>query len=254
MAVLADKVVLITGATSGIGADIARRFAEEGAVVLLSGRSEERGAALQRELGERAEFLRQDIAEEADWQRVMATIRQRWGRLDALVNCAGVMLPGDIENCDYDTFQSTLRTNAGGVFLGCKYAIELMKDNPDGAALVNVASTTALKPAPWVTAYAASKAAILSLTRSIALHCAGAGYTIRCNAVLPGVVRTPMLEPLLAAAGDPEAALAELAATHPIGRLVEGREVAEAVLYYASERSSGVTGSHLAVDGGQTAA
>ena len=103
-------------------------------------------------------------------------------------------------------------------------------------------------------AYGASKAAALSLTKSVALHCAESNYNIRCNAVLPGVVMTPMVEGVVAAAPDREAALAQLASQHPIGRMLEGREVAAAVVYFASEESSGVTGAHFAVDGGMTAA
>ena len=171
-----------------------------------------------------------------------------------LVNNAGVMTPCDVENTSLDLFQHTMSTNAGGLFLGCKLALAQMKEQGTPASLVNVLSTTALKTSAWTLAYGASKAASLSMTKSIALHCAEMGYDIRCNAVLPGVVMTPMVEGVLNADPDREAALANLTESHPIGRLIEGREVANAVLYYASSESSGVTGSHFSVDGGQTAA
>jgi NAD(P)-dependent dehydrogenase (short-subunit alcohol dehydrogenase family) len=120
-------------------------------------------------------------------------------------------------------------------------------------AIVNVASTTALKPAQWVLAYAASKAAVVSLTRTVALHCARSGYGIRCNAVLPGGVATPMVSRLFEASPDPKAAQAALEADHPIGRLVNPAEVASLVTYLASDEALAITGAAMVVDGGLTA-
>jgi 3(or 17)beta-hydroxysteroid dehydrogenase len=251
---LANKVVLVTGATSGIGVDIAQRCIEEGALVGVAGRSAERGQAVVAKLGDRARFIALDVASEASWQEAITNVIDCFGRLDVLVNNAGVMTPCDVENTSVELFQQTMNTNAGGLFIGCKLAIAQMKQQGEPASLVNVLSTTALQTSAWTMAYGASKAAALSITKSIALHCAQMGYDIRCNAILPGVVMTPMVEGVLNAAPDREAALANLTESHPIGRLIEGREVANAVLYYASEESSGVTGSHFAIDGGQTAA
>ncbi|MGV6808148.1 MAG: SDR family oxidoreductase [bacterium] len=250
---LSNKVVLVTGATSGIGIDIARRCVEEGAKVAAAGRNAERGEAVAAELGDNAVFVQLDVSSEDSWQATMQKIVDTFGRLDVLVNNAGVMTPCDVENTSVDLFRDTIMTNAGGVFMGCKLAIAQMKTQNAPASLVNVLSTTALKTSAWTLAYGASKAAALSVTKSIALHCAQAGYDIRCNAVLPGVVMTPMVENVLNASPDREATLAALVADHPIGRLMTGTEVANAVIYYASEESSGVTGSHFAVDGGQTA-
>ena len=251
---LTDKVVLVTGATSGIGVDIAQRCIEEGAFVGVAGRSAERGEAVAEKLGDRAHFIALDVVSENSWQEAIDRVVDCFGRLDVLVNNAGVMTPCDVENTSLDLFQHTMSTNAGGLFLGCKLALAQMKEQGTPASLVNVLSTTALKTSAWTLAYGASKAASLSMTKSIALHCAEMGYDIRCNAVLPGVVMTPMVEGVLNAAPDREAALANLTESHPIGRLIEGREVANAVLYYASSESSGVTGSQLSVGGGQPAA
>lgn len=249
---LQGRLAIVTGGTSGIGADIARAMTAEGAAVIVTGRNEARGLALARELGDSAHFVAHDVAEETSWARVMVKAASL-GDLDILVNCAGVMTPVDIEQTSYNLWLDTMRINAGGVFLGCKAAIAAMKAHGRPSSIVNVGSTTALKTAQWVFAYGASKAAALSMTRSIALHCAQSGYRIRCNAVLPGVVETPMLAPILEGSPDRAAAIEQLKSLHPIGRLLTGQEVANAVLYFASEASSGVTGTHICVDGGQTA-
>lgn len=250
---LADKVAIVTGAASGIGAEIARLLIEEGASVVLTDIDREGGEAMAASLGENALFLQQDVASESDWDRVMSEVEQRYGRLHILVNNAAVVRTTTIEDTDLALFRDSFMTNAGSVYMGCKRAIALMKQHGEPASLVNIASTTAVSTAAWTFAYGMSKAAVLSMTKSIALHCAGSGYNIRCNAVLPGVVMTPAVEQVLAASPDPEATLAGLVATHPIGRLLEGREIAAAVRYLASDESSGITGTHITVDGGQTA-
>lgn len=250
---ISGKVAIVTGGTSGIGTDIVKRFISEGARVAFTGRNTERGQRIETELGDAALFLEHDVSKEADWQRVIQKTIEKWGQLDILVNCAGIMVPVDVENTSHELFEQTMMTNAGGPFLGCKYAIAAMKNNSTEGTLVNVGSTTALKTAPWVMAYGASKAAMLSMTKSIALHCAQSAYKIRCNAVLPGIVMTPMVETMLDAAPDREAVMQSLVASHPIGRLIEGNEVANAVLFFASSESSGITGASFAVDGGMTA-
>jgi len=255
---LADKVVLVTGGTSGIGVDIARRCLEEGARVAVAGRNQDRGQAVANSLGGDAldgkvMFVSLDVSNEQSWINAISAVVECFGGLDVLVNNAGVMTPCDVENTSFELFQNTIMTNAGGVFLGCKHAIEQMKTQGKPASLVNVLSTTALKTSAWTMAYGASKSAALSITKSVALSCAENKYSIRCNAVLPGVVMTPMVENLLAMSADADAQLAGLLASQPMGRLVEGEEVANAVIYFASEESSGVTGAHFAVDCGMTA-
>lgn len=250
---LSEKVVLVTGATSGMGVDIARRCIEEGARVAVSGRSLQAGLAVAGDLGERAHFIELDVTREESWQRGIAEVVDRFGHLDVLVNNAGFAQLGNIEQLDLEALNKTFMTNTSGVFLGCKHAIAVMKEHGRNSSLVNNLSATALKPGSMTTAYAASKAAAFSLTKSIALHCAEQGYPIRCNAVLPGLVMTPMVnETLLAglSGAEAEAALQQMIATHPIGRMLEGEEIANAVVYLASDESAGVTGTHIAVDGG----
>lgn len=253
MSRLAEKVVMVTGATTGIGVDIARRALHEGGQVIVTGRENSGGGAVADALGPRAVFIELDVDEEQSWARAMSAVTDRFGGLDVLVNNAGIMEPNSIESITLGQFESIMRTNAGGIVLGSRAAIAVMKTSQRACSIVNVLSTTALKTSAWTLAYGASKAAALSLTRSIALHCAEQHYSIRCNAVLPGVVMTPMVESLLDGAEDREQALAALTATHPIGRLVETKEVANAVVYLASDDASGVTGTEFAVDGGMTA-
>lgn len=253
MARLAGKVVMVTGGTSGIGIDICRRVAEEGAKVAVCGRNAERGEAVASSIGDAAQFVALDVSDEQSWSAAIELVFGQHGALDVLVNNAGVMTPSSIEETSADLFRSIVMTNAGGILFGCQQAIAAMKQSQGQCSLVNVLSTTAVKTSAWTLAYGASKAAALSMTRSIALHCAEQQYPIRCNAVLPGVVMTPMVEQLLDAAPDREAALAGLVSSHPIGRLVTGTEVADAVVYFASDESTGVTGTHFMVDGGMTA-
>lgn len=252
MSMLAGKLAVVTGGTSGIGAEIARRLHAAGATTVVTGRNAERGGALVTELGANSHYCKHDVSEESSWQGVMQSV-EKFGDLDVLVNCAGIMIPLDIEQTEYDLWLQTMSTNAGGCYLGSRQAIAIMKGHGKPSSIINVGSTTALKTAPWVFAYGASKAAILSMTRSMALHCAQSGYAIRCNAVLPAVVETPMLDPILDASEDREAALEQLKALHPIGRLISAEEVANTVRFLASDDASGITGAHICVDGGQTA-
>ena len=181
-----DQVALVTGATSGLGLAIARRFHAEGATVLLTGIETAEGEAAAAELGERASFHYLDTTSVDDWQAVMATLRQDFGRLDALVNNAGVTLMGSVEDVTIEDFDRSLAINTRGVFLGCRFAIELMKTRKRGA-IVNIASVSAFKPMPELVAYNASKAGMALMTQSIALHCGRSGYGIRCNSINPGV-------------------------------------------------------------------
>lgn len=246
-----DKVALVTGAASGMGSAVAVALLETGWRVIAADVAafDERFAAWKDAL----RTVTLDVANEAGWRSTMAGIRSREGRLDLLVNVAGVLEAGGIETVTPDALMRTLDVNTKGVFIGCREAIAVMKESSAAAAIVNVASANAVKAQSWTSAYAASKAAVVSLTRTTALHCAEQRYPIRVNAVLPGIVMTPMVERMLATTPDPAAALEGLKVYHPTGRLLEPAEIASVVLFLASPAASGITGASIAVDCGMTA-
>jgi 3(or 17)beta-hydroxysteroid dehydrogenase len=254
------KVALVTGGAMGLGRGIAARLAEEGATVVLTDVNEELGAATAAELG--VGFLRQDVSREEDWERVAAEVEARHGALHVLVNNAGIEghpeAPKDPENAPLGDWNRILAVNTTGVFLGCRRCIPLMARS-GGGSIVNLSSVASLVPTPFITAYGASKAAVDHLSRTVALHCARSGHRIRCNTVHPGQVRTPMLEVLFermaAQQGvTPEAFTEGFRQGIPLGHFQEPRDIADAVLFLASDESRFITGESLAVDGGFTLA
>jgi NAD(P)-dependent dehydrogenase (short-subunit alcohol dehydrogenase family) len=253
---LADKVAIVTGAASGIGLAVVRRFAEEGARVVIGDVAEDRGEAAAAEL--RAEgldviFLRHDAGDEASWQAVIAGALQAFGKLDLLVNNAYAGGLHSIADCSLEDFNFNFRVTADGVFLGLKLAGAAMAD---GGAIVNIASTAALKAAPANAVYGAAKNAARSLSRSASVALAERG--IRVNTVTPGVVQTPSLDSTIVTLFDAktEGEIAEgrakLARGVPLRRIAEARELANAVLFLASDEASFITGAELVVDGGAT--
>lgn len=244
------KVVFITGAASGIGAATARLAAARGARVVLADRDVRRGTEIAGEIGNNALFLELDVSSDAAWQAVLSTVRERFGKLDVLVNAAAINPSTTIVDTSIEDWRRAFSVNADGVFLGCKYGVRLMIETNVAGAIVNVSSPMGVKPWATLIAYSASKAAVLNLTKSVALYCAQQGTCIRCNAVIPGAVHTAMMERFLETVPDREETLARLAANQPMGRLVTAEEVAEAILYLASDGSPFVTGAVLPVDGG----
>jgi NAD(P)-dependent dehydrogenase (short-subunit alcohol dehydrogenase family) len=253
---MAGKVVLITGGASGIGLASAEACAREGATVVITDLNAREGEAQAARLvatGLNAEFLSQDVTSEADWTRVIDETVRRHGRLDGLVNNAGIAVIAPIEQETLEGWRRTQAVNMEGVFLGTREAIRVMKGR--GGSIVNISSIEGMIGEPHVPAYNASKGGVRVFTKSAALHCAQAGYGIRVNSVHPGYVGTPLVANAIGAL-LPEQALAlqqELIGRIPLGRLAEPREIATAVLFLASDESSYVTGSELVVDGGYTA-
>jgi NAD(P)-dependent dehydrogenase (short-subunit alcohol dehydrogenase family) len=244
------KVALVTGAASGLGAAIARRFAAEGAAVALADIDDAGGAALAAELGACACFLRLDVTREQDWIDAFATIEARHGRIDVLVNNAGITTYGSVEEVTLDAFRHEMDVDLVGPFLGCKHVVPLMKRT--GGSVINIASMASIRAEHYLVAYNAAKAGVTHMTKSVALHYARAGYGIRCNSVHPGVIHTPILDKVLAQAEDPEALFAEWLALHPIGRLGQPEEVAALCLYLASDESAFATGAEFVLDGGSS--
>ena len=247
---LQGKVVIVTGGASGIGAACCRRFAGEGAQVVLTDLQEDLGQRLAAELG--GLFIRHDVTQEPGWVSLMAQVLQRYGRLDVLVNNAGVTSRSSIDETELDAWNHAMAVNVTSVMLGCKHAIRLMKANPEGAvgAIVNLSSIAAYLGMPDAAAYSASKGAVRSLTKSVAVHCAQHYGKIRCNSLHPGAVDTPIHESRLSQVVDRQAALASLGRLQPMGRMGSATEMANCVLFLASDDASFVTGCELLADGG----
>lgn len=244
------KVALVTGAASGLGDAIVRRFVAEGASVVAADIDEEAGRALVEELGSAASFLSLDVTKEDRWVDAFAAMEVVHGRCDVLVNCAGITTIGNVETCSLDAFKHELDVDLAGVFLGCKHVVPLMKKH--GGSVINIASMASMKAADYLVAYNAAKAGVTHMTKSIALHYAHSGYQMRCNSVHPGVIRTPILDKVLEQSEDPDKLYAQWVASHPIGRIGRPDEVAALCLYLASDESSFATGAEFFLDGGSS--
>ncbi len=243
---LEGKVALVTGAGSGMGQAVALRFAREGAAVVAADISDEGGCetvAMIKEIGGSATFAKTDVSRSADVRATVAAVISAFGRLDVVVNGAGIESAG-APTGDYpeDSWAREISINLTGTFLVMKYAIpELLKD---GGTIVNIASIVALKGSPGSGAYCASKAGVVGLTKATALEYASKG--IRVNALCPGSTATPMSARMRARRSAPPV-------ESPLGRQATPEEQAEAALFLASDRSSFITGIVLPVDGGNTA-
>ena len=243
-------VVLITGALTGIGRATARAFATEGARVVVSGRRDDEGervVAELRELGAEAEFLRADVRREDDVRALVDGTVARFGRLDAAVNTAGTEgNPGPVTEQSADSYAATFDTNVLGTLLSMKYELRLMQAQGSGS-IINISSTYGHLGARGASVYAASKHAVEGLTKSAALEAAGSG--VRVNAVAPGPTDTAMLDRFT---GNAERK-AGLVASVPLHRVGTPAEIASAIVFLASDRSSFTTGQVLNVDGGKSA-
>ena len=246
---LKDQVAIVTGGASGIGAATAALLAGAGARVVVADLKEAPGGP--------GRFLPHDVADEGSWRRLLDDVLGREGRLDILVNNAGISGGmGSIESTDVATWQKVQAVNSEGVFLGCQVAIEGMRRTAPGkpaarGSIVNLSSVAGLQAGNGSIAYSASKGAVRLLTKSVALYCAEKKYAIRCNSVHPGGVDTPIFDNLWQMVGR-EPGKAFLDARHPIGHMAEPRELAEVILFLASDRSSFVTGAEIVADGGLT--
>ena len=252
------KVALVTGGRRGLGKAIAILLAREGAQVVITDRKDEGAQAVVQEIeraGGEAIFVRQDVTNEEDWRLAIDTTVRRFGRLDVLVNNAGVGEGKDIEAITLEEWRWVMSVNLDGAFLGTKHAIQAMK-RTGGGSIINMSSIEGMVGDSRMAAYDASKGGLRTLTKSAALHCAKRGYGVRVNTVHPGFIDTEMVRGFLKAHakdGDVEAARKALERLHPVGHLGEPDDVAYAVLYLASDESKFATGSELVIDGGYTA-
>jgi 3(or 17)beta-hydroxysteroid dehydrogenase len=246
---LAGKVALVTGAASGIGRATVMLFHAERAKVAATDRNEKGLADLK---GVADLILPQDVTDEAGWRQVVDAVVAAFGRLDILVNSAGVARLGSIETASLDDFRFMNAVNVEGTFLGCREAVRVMKET-GGGSIVNLSSVAGVIGDAASAGYCASKGAVRMLTKSAALHCARAGYKIRLNSVHPSFAETPMVLEGIARASNPERVRAGLERAAPMGRLGKPEEVANTILFLASEESSFTTGGEFMVDGGLTA-
>lgn len=254
-----QKVAVVTGAASGIGRATATLLAREGARVVLTD-VDASGEAVARELREasgEALFLPLDVTDESAWESIMARTREAYGGLDVLVNNAGISASSPVTEQSLAEWRKVLAVNLDGVFLGTKHAVKAMRAAGRGGSIINMASVAGLVGNPGTGAYSASKGGVRAFTKAVAVECAPEG--IRVNAVFPAGVRTPIWETsdwwpgFVKQMGGEAAAWKVLESAAPMGRMAEPGEVAEAVLYLASDAARFVTGTELVIDGGYTA-
>jgi len=252
---LENKVALVTGAGSGIGEAIAKRFAEEGAHVVVTDIDQDQAERVASEIAEnngQAMAVKQDVTLEGTWDTVLDQVLSAYGQLDVLVNNAGIVIHGTVEDTTLEDWRKTQAVNMEGVFLGCRAAVRAMKTN--GGSIINISSIEGLVGEPIAAAYNASKGGVRIFSKSAALHCASQGYRIRVNSVHPGAIQTPLLENLFASLTEEEATatLERVNRDIPLGVMGEPLDIANGCLFLASDESKYMTGSELVIDGGYT--
>jgi 3(or 17)beta-hydroxysteroid dehydrogenase len=250
---LAEKVALVTGAASGLGRAIAETFCRHGAHVVVADIDAGAGVEVAHALAPSAQFHLLDVTREDGWAAVVDTVRKQFGRLDVLVNNAGVAIMGDVERTTLEDWRRVHAVNVDGTFLGCKYAIPLLRAS-GGGSIINMSSIAGLIGVHNLAAYCSSKGAVRLLTKSVALRCARRKDNIRCNSIHPVYAETPMVQEMIDGAPDPAGMRSALTDLVPLGRLAQPQDIADMAVFLASDESRLVTGAEFVVDGGLTAA
>ena len=264
MGQLEGKVAIVTGGASGIGAACAETLAREDAQVVLTDLDIARGEALAarlREAGGEALFLHQDVTDESRWAEVIAVTEARYGRLDIMVANAGIGIMGLTVDMTLADWRRQMAVNVDGVFLSVRHAIPAMRRSArragGGGSIILMSSVAGLRGSAGLAGYSATKGAVRLFAKSVAMECAGARDGIRVNSVHPGIIETPIWEKLPAGAGEgrnaPIDARALAAASVPLGEPGQARDIADGVLFLASDASRHMTGAELVIDGGMTA-
>jgi NAD(P)-dependent dehydrogenase (short-subunit alcohol dehydrogenase family) len=254
---LDTKVAIVTGSAEGIGKATALMFGKEGAKVVVADINETKGKEVVDEInqaGGDAIFFLLDVTNEKQWKALMQTTVKKYGKLNVIVNNAGISRAKDIENTSLEDWNEIMGVNATGVFLGTKYAIEAMKDNGELCSIINRSSIDGQIAESGLFAYCASKGAVTILTKSAALCCGEKGYKIRVNSVHPGYVHTALTEEEARGYGlEPEEYFVKVGKQHPLGCIGEPDDIAYIDVYLASDESKWTTGAEFVVDGGWTA-
>lgn len=250
MALLEGKVGIVTGAASGIGAATARTLTREGARLVLTDIDDAAGLALAEELG--AVYLHLDVSEEDGWPAVIAAA-EKLGRLDIMVANAGIGIMGTAIDMSLKDWRRQMAINVDGVFLSVKYCIPAMRRAGNGGSIIMLSSIAGLRGSAGLAGYSATKGAVRLFAKSMALECAQAGDGIRVNSVHPGIIATPIWTKIPARSNAPIDPYAMAANTVPLGKAGEASEIADGILFLASDLSSHMTGSELVIDGGITA-
>ncbi len=248
---VADKIALITGGASGIGRATAKLLADEGARVAISDINIDGARKTADEIGGDAFAVEHDVTDEASWGLVLADTEDRLGGLHILVNCAGIVSLGTVEETTLEEWRRVHAVDLDSVFLGCKLAVPVIARH-GGGSIVNLSSISGIVASHNLAAYNSAKAGVRHLTKSVALHCARQGYGIRCNSVHPAFIDTAMLDDILRR-GSREEGLERLARQVPLGRVGDTDDVAWAVVYLASDEAKFMTGAELVLDGGVSA-
>jgi len=247
---LNDKIAIVTGGASGLGAGIAQRFIEEGALTVITDINPE-GETVAKRLG--AEFLIQDVSAERSWVETIDEVASRFGRLDILVNNAGIFSSSPVDETQLKDWQRVMDVNLTGVFLGCKHAVRAMKKNTGSTrgSIVNLSSVVGLRGQLGGAAYGASKGGVRLLTKTVALE--NAAISIRCNSIHPGIIDTPIMDPIFAAVDDPAALRRQIEQNLPIGYMGDpARDIGNMAVFLAADESIYITGTEMVVDGGMT--
>lgn len=243
MARVSNKVALISGGASGLGLASAKRLAEEGASVVIADINRAEGEAAVAAIAS-ARFELLDVTSEAQWAALVDAVVARHGRLDVLLNCAGIVRLASIEDTTEDIWRQVNAVGTDGTFFGCKHALRAMKAAGSGS-IINMCSTASIQGGPMIFAYTASKSAIRGMTKSVAVLCAQRGYGVRCNSIHPGNMRTPMLQGVQDIVREHDPLAADAMDAVWVGEPVD---VANAVLFLASDESRAVNGAALVVD------
>ena len=242
------KVCIVTGAAQGLGAADARLLVAEGATVVLTDVNALAGKALAAELGASARFVEQDVSDEASWPELVDDVMRTHGRLDVLVNNAGIAPIGTVETTDTAMWRRTLAIHLDGTYFGCHYALPAIRES-GGGSIINMSSTAALVGIAPYFAYSAAKGGIRALSKSLAVHCKQAGNGIRCNSVHPGSIATPMVQGAMRDLMGVEDLTEEKRVQFGVG---EPMDVAYMVLYLAADESKHINGAEMVVDNGDT--